>query len=122
MDVPEEVARFVNDHIDSVAEIEALLLMRRERHGPWTAVALAERLYVESAVGEAVLQRLARARFVRSVDGGFEFAPPDDSRRVLEQVAEVYSRLLIPITRLIHAKPSSAVRSFADAFRLRDQE
>jgi hypothetical protein len=47
MDVPEEVARFIHDHVDSVAELEALLLMRRERQAPWSAATLAERLYVE---------------------------------------------------------------------------
>jgi hypothetical protein len=122
VDLPEDVERFVADHIESVAELEALLLMRRERHVPWGAPTLAERLYVEPDVAAALLQRLARRRFVRSVEGGYRFDPPDDLRHVVDHVAEVYSRMLISITRLIHAKPSSAVRSFADAFRLRDPE
>jgi hypothetical protein len=100
MDIPEDVARFVADAIDSVAELEALLLMRREPQAPWTALALAERLYVDQSIGAAVLERLARRRFVRRVGAGYEFDPPPGDREALERLAEVYSVMLIPITRL----------------------
>jgi hypothetical protein len=38
---------------------------------------------------------------------------------MIDHVAEVYDRYLIPVTHLIHAKPRTRVHAFADAFRLR---
>ena len=35
------------------------------------------------------------------------------------QVADLYSRYLVPVTNLIHTKKTSRIQEFADAFRIR---
>jgi hypothetical protein len=122
MDLPPDLASFVTDAVDSVAELEALLLVYRERGQPWTVARLAARLYIDEGASAAVVEALSRRQFMRPVDSGFAFsAPSGEAEAHVKRLAASYARLLIPITRLIHDKPSAAVRGFADAFRLREK-
>ena len=38
---------------------------------------------------------------------------------MLERLAEIYAKHLVPVTNLIHSKPKPRIQEFADAFRLR---
>ena len=123
MSLPADLAAFISDTIDSVAELEALLLLQREREEPWTVRRLAERLYIDEAAAAQVVDALARKQLV-AVDGQeYRFEPgSDDDRERIARLSVLYVRMLIPITRLIHAKPRTGIRDFADAFRLREKK
>jgi len=41
---------------------------------------------------------------------------------MVDRIADVYSKYLIPVTNLIHSKPENKVQKFADAFNLRKKE
>lgn len=117
--IPDGVREFVFRYIDSIVELEALLLLRRESGLAWAPAAVAERLYISQDAASVVLGRL-HARGLVAFDGAmyrYECTPSDFSAQV-EAVAEVYARQLIPMTNLIHSKPSR-IREFAEAFRLR---
>ncbi len=116
--IPQDVNDFLLKTIASVAELEALLLMRREMV-PWSAESLARRLYVPPAEAELVLRALMHLGFVVQNEEGhrYECATPELDRMV-ERTAEVYARQLIPVTKLIHDH-GRRIRRFADAFRLR---
>lgn len=116
--IPQDVNDFLLKTIASVAELEALLLMRREMVA-WSAEALAQRLYVPPAEAELVLRALMNLGFVTQDEQSYRYecATPELDRMV-ERTAEVYARQLIPVTRLIHDH-GRRIRRFADAFRLR---
>ena len=121
--IPDEVQAFLLQHIDSIAQLEALLLLHADPTFTWNAEKLAKRLYISAEETAAVLEHLAAH--------GFLTTPPDlpDSYRyhpassevahMVDQVAELYAKYLIPITHLIHSKPRTRVQEFADAFKLR---
>jgi len=116
--IPQDVSDFLLKTIASVAELEALLLMRREMVS-WSPETLAQRLYVPPAEAELVLRALMSLGFVVQDDEGYRYecaAPELD--RMVERIAEVYARQLIPVTKLIHDH-GRRIRRFADAFRLR---
>ena len=122
MDLPESVRRFVLQHIDSIAELEGLLLTRREPLVPWTATGLAGRLYVSTEAAAAVLDALHRRELLVAEGDRYRYEPASgEQRAAVDAVAELYSRSVIPITNLIHARVRPSVQQFADAFRLRDK-
>lgn len=123
MELSDDIRQFLLRNIDSVAELEALLLMRRETQTLWDARRLAARLYIDPKAANGVLDTLHR-RGLLAIDGDeFSYMPVrDELRASVDALAEVYTRLLIPITHLLHSKPRPAVQQFADAFRLRDKE
>jgi hypothetical protein len=119
--IPDGVREFVFRYIDSIVELEALLLLRSESGLAWAPAAVAQRLYISQDAASGVLGRL-QARGLVACEGAmyrYECTPGEISTQV-EAVAEVYARQLIPMTNLIHSKPSR-IREFADAFRFRKQ-
>jgi hypothetical protein len=122
MEFPDDVRQFLLGFIDSVPELEALLLMRHECDTSWDDASLAARLYTDTNTSRSVLEALSRRGLVIAEEARFRYGPPDDLRHSIDQLASTYTRLLIPITQLLHAKPRPAVQHFADAFRLRDRD
>jgi hypothetical protein len=117
--LPAELREFVASHIDSIAQLEALLLLRSAKDSVWELQSAARRLYIgEQETSETLAHLAAHGLIVREA-GGYRFgAQSDELSRMVELLAEYYRRQLIPITNLIHAKPRR-IRQFADAFKLK---
>jgi hypothetical protein len=120
--LPDPVRAFILRYVDSVAELEGLLLVRSTGGQPWDVSQLAGRLYISEVEAGAVLQALHR-RALMSRDGAvYRYAPPDALRAEVDALPDAYPRFLIPITNLVHSKPRSSLRDFADAFKLREEK
>ena len=121
--IPDDVKQFILDKIDSVAELEGLLLFSRNPETEWNAETLAQRLYASRQQTEDVLTHLHALGFlaVKNAESRTYLYQPGspESGRMVERVAEVYSKYLVPVTNLIHSKPQTKVQQFADAFKLR---
>ncbi len=121
--IPPEVRQFVLDRIDSVAHLEALLLLRSKPDEDWTCATVASRLYIDQRQTIDVLERLDAGGFVsasRKEIRVYRYHPASaDLARMVDRLAEIYAKHLVPVTNLIHSKPKTRVQEFADAFRLR---
>jgi len=120
-DIPVAVRRLILESIDSVPELEAILLLRENAGRTWNAAETGERLYVSKAVAAHILGVLGARGFLSSEDGErYRYAPASPELAAMtDELAFSYSHHLVAVTHLIHAKPSASVRQFADAFRLR---
>ena len=124
--IPDDVARFLLEKIDSVAHMEALLLLRSSPAQGWSVDAVAKRLYINDQQSAELLTRLSRDGLVIETMGDFpeyqyrQGAP--EMENLINRVVEIYSKHLVPVTNLIHAKPKTRVQEFADAFKLRKEE
>jgi hypothetical protein len=118
-EIPGDLRDFLLKYIDSVAQLEALLLLRRSGGEAWTAENVARRLYIGVTQANEVLEQLCDSQLLHCDNGVYSYVGGDDEhRRLIDGIAEHYSRHLIQITNLIHAK-SSRIRQFAAAFKLR---
>ena len=118
--LPDPVRDFVVRHFDSVAELEATLLLRQAPRDWWDAASLAARLYISVASAATLLDILRRRELVEVEADRARYAPASEGLRSgVETLALAYPRFLIAITQAIHDKPRSAIQEFADAFRLR---
>jgi hypothetical protein len=117
--IPAELTQFLVSRIDSIAQLEALLLVRGENATPWSAGYAAKRLYVTEQDAAAILVHLANHGLLTEEADGYRFRPrSEELSRMVDLLAEHYRRHLIPITNLIHDKPPR-IREFADAFKLK---
>jgi DNA-binding MarR family transcriptional regulator len=116
-----DVRDFLAKHIDSIAQLEALFLLKENLNTRWDAHALAKRLYISDQEASDVLSHLeGRGLIVRS-EGAFRFASvSDELTRATDLTHEHYRRHLIPITNIVHAKPRR-IRQFAAAFKLKKE-
>ena len=117
--IPGDLRDFILRHIDSIAQLEALLLLRAHAGEDWDAKLTAARLYArEPEVAEA-LARLCADGFLCCNASNYRYAPQSgEQQAMVERLAAAYARHLIPVTNMIHAKPRR-IREFADAFRFR---
>lgn len=122
--IPDTVHRLILERIDSVAELEALLLLRSEPQD-WDAARLAGRLYISAGEAAVLLGGLqARGLFKVNTDTGLYHYEPDrpELAEAVDLLADTYRTRLIPVTKLIHSKSTpSSLQRFADAFRLRKE-
>ena len=120
-DKQQEVLGFIQEHIDTVPELEALLLLWQHRPNSWKAEDLAQRLYIPVEETKAVLLDLKRKQLISvdpAEDEAFRYDLESPERNdLIRRTEELYRRQIVRISTMIHSKPSSAVRDFARAFR-----
>ena len=118
---PPELKQFIEHHIESVPQLEALLLLRREPQRQWEAAEIAKALYIPEDVASSLLAEFGRRGFA-------VLAPPttvrytyrtrdEESDRLIDQLASVYQERRVAVISLIYSKPLHKVQTFADAFR-----
>jgi hypothetical protein len=120
--IPAPVRRFLEECIDSVPQLEALLIMLDEPQRLWTAADIGARTYVSYAEATKVLDRLSRRSLIHSDDSGahFRIDVGDGAKRALiDEVARTYRANLTQIATFIHEKPPAPLKEFARAFDLK---
>jgi hypothetical protein len=117
--VPDELRDFILRHLDSVAHLEALLLLRANPDEDWDVARTAKRLYSGEPEIAEVLARLCADGLLTCNEGLYRYrCQSADLATTVDRLAELYARHLIPVTNMIHAK-TRRIREFADAFKFR---
>ena len=124
--IPNDVGQFIIVSIDSIAQLEALLLLRGSPNEEWSAHRVAKRLYISEEETAHLLARLRLEGLIALNNDKpplYRYAPESDSLAlIVDRLAETYSKHLVPVTNLVHSKPRSRVQEFADAFKLRKDD
>jgi hypothetical protein len=121
--LPEAVRELIVRRIDSVADLEALLLLRNEPQQRWDANAVARRLYIDEARAAATLQRLVQRGLAAPQDGGWRYAAETPALAdAVQALCDIYSQRLVAMTALIHGKTARGIEEFARAFVIRRKE
>lgn len=115
--IPRSVLEFLAASIETVPELEALVLIRSEQSRAWQVEDLASRLYLSPPAAMQVCTSLQRRGLVREAEAGrYEYSVASDKDRQVAEVIQYYQQHLVQVARLIHSGPSAAVREFARAF------
>jgi hypothetical protein len=121
--IPADVQEFIRKRIDSIAQLEALLLLSGHAHITWTVPALARRLYISEPETKALLTHLESQGLFSAIPGEpvhYQYRPASaELDEVVKRVIENYMKHLVPVTNLVHSKTQTRIQEFADAFRLR---
>jgi protein tyrosine phosphatase (PTP) superfamily phosphohydrolase (DUF442 family) len=124
--IPVDVQQFIVKRIDSIAQLEALLLLSGHAHVAWTAENVARRLYISEQDTVGLMERMKEQGFVAVVPGEpvtYRYDPQSaELDAMVKRVVESYVRHLVPVTNLVHEKARARVRQFADAFKFRKEE
>jgi hypothetical protein len=124
--IPDDIVQFVIDKVDSVAELEALLLLRSHPDHRWTPQELSKRLYLSDKDGFEILVALSTkglALYKASGSGCYEYRPGlVEVAQLVDRLCDIYSKQIVAITHLIHSKSKTKVQKFADAFNLRKKD
>ncbi len=123
--ISENIRRFLLHCIPSVPHLEALLLLSGSypTTEAWHATTVAARLYLPDRNAAEVLAELTENGLLECVDTEqriYRYAPRDqDIALTVRQLADVYAKRLIEVTKMIHSTTGRKAQFFADAFRWR---
>jgi hypothetical protein len=125
--VPLEVQQFVLGRIGSIAQLEALIMMRNAPDTWWASSSLAERLYISERACRTELDALKEQGLVlgRQADIGWQFryAPSTgELREFVDRLVYYYAKHLVVISNLIHSKPRTRLHEFSEAFSLKKKD
>ena len=121
-DIPADILAFLSQRIDSVPQLETLLMMSEGAGHAWTVDAVSSRTYVGAGAARSVLEALQRHGLVAADEHahGYRFEPRDPADVALvARVAGYYRANLVLVATLIHEKASSSVQEFARAFEFK---
>jgi hypothetical protein len=116
--IPGDIRDFILRHIDSIAQLEALLLLRANSGQSWDVARVSARLYTGEDEISEILVQLCADGLLSCKDDVFKFECSPESEAMVDRLASVYRQHLIPVTNLIHTKPRR-IREFANAFKFR---
>lgn len=114
--------RLIADHIDSVEQLEILLLLYQHPERSWSAESVARELRVSPMSAGDRLKDMTRAAILARVpgaEGEYRYAPERQMGEAVAGLAAAYSERRVTVINLIFSKPVDKIRTFADAFRLR---
>lgn len=117
---------FVAEHIDSVLQLEVLLLLRARGEQSSSAEQISKELRIDSAWAAEQLQNLCnRAILVcdESPSRTYRYNPANEQlRQAVDALAQAYTDRRVAVISLIYSKPMDKIRGFADAFRIRPKD
>jgi len=121
-EITTDIERFIHDNINSVEQLEVLLLLVSPPQKEWSALEVSQKIYRQPDSVAARLEDL-RDRGILSVRQEAQLfyryvssARQDAVIRGLERAYEVRKDAVI---RLIFTRPPDTLRIFSDAFRIR---
>ena len=124
--IPDEVKAFIAAHVESVLQLELLLLLHAQAPRPRTADELARELRIDAAWASAQLASLASAGVLAATGDdppAYRYEPRTSQLdEAVRGLAREYAARRVTIIGLIFSKPIDKIRSFADAFRFRKEK
>ncbi len=119
---PAELRQFIAQHIESLAQLEALLLMRREPAQRWSPAELARTLYISDEMARGMSAELERRGFVSRENDLYFYTADGPLDALLGELARHYQERRVAVITEIYSNPVKKVQTFADAFRLRRED
>jgi hypothetical protein len=120
------VRQLITERIDSLVQLEVLLLLVRPGGGTWTAQAVSDALRINPGYAAGELTTL-RARGLAAVAGdaiggdpAYRYAPASpELDAAVQELVQAYADRRVAVVTFIFSKPVDKIQTFADAFRLR---
>jgi hypothetical protein len=120
--LPPDVVELLSERLESIAQLEVLLLLQRTAPQAWDAQHLSEELRIEPAGAEDQLRTLVEQGLVVPLPGSalYRFEPQtNDLAKAVEALAACYADRRVSVVAQLYSKPTRRIHSFADAFVIR---
>jgi hypothetical protein len=117
-----EFQTFINKNINSVEQIEVLLILHANPERVWTIDEISAIMRSSPNSIRSRLEGLAARKLSVAVpNAGYRYAASGRLHGMVEQLAEEYGQRRFSVIELVFSRPDAA-RTFADAFRLREED
>ena len=119
----EELDKFIATEINSLEQLEILLLLSGNPHKWWTASGVYDVIKSSpQSVQDRLDEMLSRGMLRKETDSEvrYQFGPSEAAIwRTINELREAYKERSVKVVQAIYSKPPDAVQEFAKAFRVR---
>jgi RIO-like serine/threonine protein kinase len=124
VEISENVRELIRRRVTSMDHVEVLMRLYESKGETLSAQELerAARLgpqTVERCASDLVSARLASRD---PASDSYRFAATQPDQATVDELSALYHQRPVTLVKLVYAQPPNPVKSFADAFRLRDDE
>lgn len=121
--LPPEVGKFISQYVDSVEQLELLMLLARTGGRSWTADDVATTLGLSPASVTRNLEALASRQLLSATPGPptrYRYAPATDALRAdVQKLADAYRDHRTAVINRVASKFLDRIREFSDAFKIK---
>jgi len=117
--LPPQVVAFIKEHVRSLLQLEALLLVYESGERSRTAADLSAEMYVPVKALEGWLDEFAANGFCVHDEQGYRGPTDHGTYELLAEVSEAHVRRPVSVGRLIFGSARDDLVELSDAFRLR---
>jgi len=123
-DISPAIRDFITEQIDSVLQLEVLLLLFAHRSRAFTVDDITKELKIDANWLSAQLARLCSVGILvcmsQSNVSTYQYQPAKrELDEIVQGLADAYAQRRVSVVSLIFNKPTDRLRHFADAFRFR---
>ncbi len=123
-DISPAIRDFITEQIDSVLQLEVLLLLFAHRSRAFTIEDITKELKIDANWLSAQLARLCSVGILvcmsQSNVSTYQYQPAKrELDEIVQGLADAYAQRRVSVVSLIFNKPTDRLRHFADAFRIR---
>jgi hypothetical protein len=124
---PDDVRRFLDENVESIDQLEILRLLWENPDAEWTETSLSGEVQTPPQVVSAHLVALSARGLLHADPRGAgwvcRYGPRDPERdAVLRKAMQLYRERPVSMIKLVAARATDPLRTFADAFRVRPRE
>lgn len=118
--LPIDVKTLLTDHIDSVGQLEALLVFFNNPTTLWTASSLSFELRSHETMMAQQLITLRKSGFIDELrDGEFALTKDEKVLKKISLLRDAYKEMSVSVIAFIYEKPNDKLKGFADAFKFK---
>ncbi|MES3036386.1 MAG: hypothetical protein V4736_00645 [Bdellovibrionota bacterium] len=120
----DEIKSFILEKIDSVGQLEVLILLHKHPERKWTPLEVSNELRSNTGSAAAQMAELTKKGMINCETGplyGCSGQPLVNSA-LIQKVITAYNERRVSVINLIYEKPAERIKNFADAFKLKRDE
>jgi hypothetical protein len=124
--LPDDVRKFLDEHIDSLEQLEILRVLAEDPGREWSAAELAAAIQADAGAAAGHVGLLAGRGLLTPVPRGAETAArhgaksPESAAQVF-RLLDAYRQRPVTMIKLVYERANERLRAFSDAFRLRKE-
>ncbi|MCI0534640.1 MAG: hypothetical protein L0Z50_05375 [Verrucomicrobiales bacterium] len=121
-----KIEQFIYSYINSLEQLEILLLLFESPDRSWTIEAVYDIIKSNPASISRRLETLTQQGLVVAdpeTKGGYRFQVSNpELTQTIQELSNAYTERRLRVIETVFSKPSSSIKSFADAFRIRKDQ
>ena len=122
----EDLDKFIASEIESLEQLEILLLLSGNPHKWWTAQSVYDVIKSSPASVQDRLKDFADRSILKresEKEVRYQFSPTEEKLwRIVTELREAYKERSVKVVQAIYAKPPDPMTEFARAFRIRKED